>query len=837
MTHDPRKSQLSPEVSGLLSRLRRGIRTYVWIEGIAVAVTWIGAMFWLALALDYLPVLFGMRELPRGPRLVILIVVGLVLGWILYRWVFRRVFFPIRDSSLALLIERRFSKFDESLITTIQKATGDDRDETADERMMEQTRSAALRELQEIDIRKVFDFRPVVRAVVAALLFAITIGGFVILNQKAFGIASQRLYLLSNTPWPRKYAIEVVGVQIKRENPVRGIESVGRVVPFQESQVRVAKGASLTLMVRAQAGEGEASRKAPRSCVLRYWTDSGQRGRQQLQRIGSPRDGFQLYTIDTQPFQSILSNIFFEVRGGDHRVGPMEIRVVDEPAVEKLELHCVFPEYMVDQESNRWTPRVLDRWTNGMQLPMGTKVRVVARCNKPLQTIYAFDGDDPQRPVLKIEPSDESTFELELPSIDESEILEFILHDRDGVIAEQPHRLVIGVSEDQPPQVAARLRGIGLAVTPDVRIPVRGSIRDDYRVESSWIEIETPVTETLRQPLTTTSKGEIDTAVDFRERQRDPQTGFRLPAGQGGQIRLVVRSKDHFNLSENPNIGDSDVYQLDIVTPDRLLRILEQLEVGQRQRLEQVYQEMSEARDYIVRAGSQMTLDSSLREPGDATSPQDPLRSPSDIDNPLGSADLPDDDSQEQLRLQETRLLFAQRAILQIQKSTQELAGIAREFDSIRLQLVNNRVDSEDRKQLLQKQIIEPLVQLSDADLDSSEMTLVRRSEGGEASLMAKLEQHVSELEGQLRLAASLTIRNEEDAAEFAKLTDQHSRDSLQATDDVLSQIDAILSVLVKYETQNELLEIVRQMIEIEKSIYERTKKERDRQTLDGLFD
>ena len=44
------------------------------------------------------------------------------------------------------------------------------------------------------------------------------------------------------------------------------------------------------------------------------------------------------------------------------------------------------------------------------------------------------------------------------------------------------------------------------------------------------------------------------------------------------------------------------------------------------------------------------------------------------------------------------RQLFVQRSMLQSQKATQELSTMAVAFDEIRGQLVNNRIDAEDRK-------------------------------------------------------------------------------------------------------------------------------------------
>src|SRR5262245_33674796 len=90
-------SSLPPEISGLLSRLRWRIRAYVWLEGVSLAVIWLGATFWLALALDYLPVLAGIGEMPRAARAVLLAVIAGALALIIYRWLFRRLLARLAD--------------------------------------------------------------------------------------------------------------------------------------------------------------------------------------------------------------------------------------------------------------------------------------------------------------------------------------------------------------------------------------------------------------------------------------------------------------------------------------------------------------------------------------------------------------------------------------------------------------------------------------------------------------------------------------------------------------------------------------------------------------------
>ena len=169
--------------------------------------------------------------------------------------------------------------------------------------------------------------------------------------------------------------------------------------------------------------------------------------------------------------------------------------------------------------------------------------------------------------------------------------------------------------------------------------------------------------------------------------------------------------------------------------------------------------------------------------------------------------------AEDAIQKQELRLLFAQRSIIQIDKSTHEILGSAEAFDNIRLQLNNNRIDSEDRKKRFTEQIISPLRLI------------------GEES-MQQLRDQVSELASVLR---DLQISpNDPDVSGEA---DRLAESAIGQTDVTLKELDNVLSVLLKYETQNELLEIVRGMIKQQQEIKDRTKTESQRKAFDGLLD
>ena len=786
---------LSPAINSLLAKLRRRIRWVVLIEGISTAVAWLAISFWLALAIDYLPITFGFNELSKVSRIMILVLVSSLIAWVLYRLVFRRVFVRLHDSSLALLIEREYPHFNDSLLTTVSRANSSTDEVTADAALLDRTRIEAEKFVPYVDLHDIVTTKPMRRSIIFAAVMISSIVAFALIQPSAMKIASQRLCLLQEKLWPRRCRLELVGLKIKRENPIEGIDELGQLLMAKPgNEFRIAKGSTLTLMIRAEGDQTENQQRLPTNCSMIYRTTDGDQGAQTFKKIGAPRDGFQHYFLDEQPLRGILSDITFYVRGGDHRLGPFTITVVDEPTVISTKLACSFPSYIVDESSMRWTDRTID-WSGQARLPEGTEIIIRSASNKPLTKVYVRDRSDETMQAIQ---TDGKGFEFSLPRLANPINVEFFLCDTDGLVSEQPHTINIDPIEDQLPIVQTRLTGIGTAVTPDVQIPFTGTIKDDYSLKQTWVEIENSNGELISENMPVSADGKLDAVIDFKKRRQDSGEQYKLVATETSTVDLVVKADDKFNLQASPRTGVGDRYTLDVVSPSQLIRLLEQLEVGQRRRLEQIYVELADARGYLVRSKSKRAkADKKWVEPGDQ---------PTDIREPGEEQNGSD------IRQQELRLLFAQRALLQIDKSSREILGSVEAFENIRLQLINNRIDSEDRKKRFSEQIIAPLRLIA-------------------TTSMQQLSGEIVKLEVRLRdLQSSL---GDESVSQSA---DQLALKTIESSDVVLNQLDTVLNALIKYETQNELLEIVRKMIKQQQSLLERTKKERQRKAFEGLL-
>src|SRR5262245_36036725 len=145
-------SELAPAIARALASLRGRIRRYVSLEGLALAVAWLGLAFWLSLLIDWLPVTFGYDELTVGGRIAVLAVASGVLLAIVYLLVLRRLVVALPDRSLAVLMERRFRAYQDSLLTTVEMREEPEHAAVFNADMLERTCEDALEKTGQVKL-------------------------------------------------------------------------------------------------------------------------------------------------------------------------------------------------------------------------------------------------------------------------------------------------------------------------------------------------------------------------------------------------------------------------------------------------------------------------------------------------------------------------------------------------------------------------------------------------------------------------------------------------------------------------------------------------------------
>jgi hypothetical protein len=792
---------LAPDLRSLLAGLRWRIRLYIWLEGIALAVLWLGLLFWIGLALDYLPVRLGASEMPATARAILLGITGIVTAYILYRWILRRTFVRLGDRSMALLLERRFDGFDDSLVTAVEMAEVPDHASAFNRELLVRTADQARGRVRDVRYAAIFNSRALGWTVTAAALMVASLVAFYGANASAFEQAAQRLYLLSNEPWPRSAKIEVVGIEVLRPSTPGDETPRTFTVKYGEDKlVKVAKGSNVSLKVRAaQAPEAQV---VPQSCTIYYRTlKTGERirGERGSVTMSSYRDAgaWRNFWFDNKPFKGVLASIDFDVFGHDHRTSGYRLEVVDSPAIVGTVMDLVYPPYMVDEATSSHLPAMDQPYLPaGTFIPVGTQVKLKFKTNKNLVQADIVSSDSGELTTIELSPGahERQSFEYRIDALQGSVTLDVSLVDTDNVATERPFRVFLTAVEDQPPQVEVALKGIGSAVTPDVVIPIRGKISDDYAVERTWADVQVNDSgDPKDRPFGLGKSGAVDHQLDFRY-ERAEKTGLDIKPGD--KLLLAVKAADKFDLEGEPHVAVGDRYQLDVVTPEQLLAQLEVREVGLRRRFELIIEELTQMRDSLLRVKAGLS-------PGTSSSASlEDLRSDDDAE---GKQLTPEQKAQ---RAAELRLLRVQRAIMQSQKSVAEVQGVAAGFLDIREELINNRVDTEDRKNRLKEQIADPL------NHTCSEQ-------------FPKLDERLTALETRLRGAGGVKVASQEGSSAADQAIEQANL--------VLGELEAVLAKMQDLETYNELLEIVRDLLKDQEKLIERTQQERKRQTLEEL--
>jgi hypothetical protein len=335
---------------------------------------------------------------------------------------------------------------------------------------------------------------------------------------------------------------------------------------------------------------------------------------------------------------------------------------------------------------------------------------------------------------------------------------------------------MIAVVADELPEVAVQLRGIGSAVTPQATIPLVGTIIDDHGVAEAWIDGQMDKQEPHRRALSNiadTSRENVELGR-FDLAAIDPRTQKRLLVLQPGQqITLSAKASDAFDLAPEPHVGSSQRFVLDIVTDSQLRALLEKRELGLRQRFEALHEKMISTRELITR----IELD-----------PQ------GDDRQPLSAEEVA-------LRRERDKL----RVVGVLQNVTQlsfETLGVAEGFEDIVVELENNRIDTEELTQRLGRDIAEPLRVVA-------------------TELMPELEKRVQEIPDALDKPG-------ENANVLAGAIIQ--------SDEVVAAMQRILDRMLELESYNELVELLRGIVDDQQQLNEETKVQR-RERLRSLLD
>ncbi len=540
---------------------------------------------------------------------------------------------------------------------------------------------------------------------------------------------------------------------------------------FEDGHRKVARGSDVEIVVKA-----DTNKEVPEVIELRYVTDEGVRGRQLMQREGEAVAGKEPYQYFTYTFEAVPSGRTLEIAGGDVRLRDLRLEVVDSPSVVDMKLDFDYPAY------TGLSPSRGNDATGAMQIPRGASVALRAVANKPLVGVAVrLTGGGVEDEVRELSLASEDEFHFEIDQLLTDRVLLFTLTDTDGLRNREPLRLALTAMPDNAPQWSVRPSGIGSAITPQARLPFSGKLTDDFGVVELWFEYLIDHGHPRRADIELSSRNiteaRIAEAFDVRT--------LKLEPGRQLEIRLAA-SDNHALPPEGPHEGTSETFTLDVVTAEELRAILESRELNLRRRFESTIAALETTNQWLTKFSPESLV------PRD----KDPAESAEDEDG----AQRPD----AQAKLHSLATLRVQRAVQDARMGAAETSGIATSFEQIGAELQNNRVpDYEELLSRLNTGIAEPLHGIAEEMFPSFR----------------------SELEN-MREALSGAAGNAFDV----EAIDQALTASVIQSERILTEMHRVLDRMLELETFNELVELLRSIIESQEQIAEQTRQERKAQ-------
>ncbi|MGZ0168409.1 MAG: hypothetical protein ACKVHE_02530 [Planctomycetales bacterium] len=816
-------ADLRPELQSVLTQLRSRIRRYVFIEGAALILAVLGGLFWLSLAVDHAWFQISRLELPQWFRASFDIgVVGLV-AFLLLSWVGLRLLRSYRTKALALVLERRFPELDDRLVTAVELAEAGSVDQgKLAVAMAGRTIDDAVKATRQLDLASVFDRGPLQRALVAAAVAIASIGGLAVASNSTLQTWKNSFIDLDAEYWRRETGLVI-----------RVIAQPGDIVrEFNDQFYKHARGADLTIQIDVEEG-----RKAPERVQLKYRLANGRgQGTVLCSRVGD--------STFRHSLAALLDDVEFYVYGGDFvNRTPYRVHIVEPPQLDQVELACFYPAYtrMRNPESTDEKPLrdVVPVRGTQVELPNETEFLLNATCNKPLTKVrmqfggYELTfgrstvGADASARLVHRSEEDEVLENRDIPaevfgkwvSEDGTRIsvpfvlsayetdaaitradglttevgkpfvlapdtnLRIYLEDSDGILTAEPSRIQVGGIVDETPIVETGLRGIGTSITRKASIPVLGRLIDDYGLASAQFEFKVDETEVadvrpFKNALSTHQDGssrrefELDRDEEFERFEVLP-----LDLSLGQRLVLSVVATDGDNLN-GPHRSRGERYAFKVVSNEELQSVLYQRELNLRAQFERVITETKQTQQDLILHRSRIDAKKRLLADKDESETAETAK-----------------------RIREIELAVtacAERSLHAVRKNANETASVELSFRDIREELVNNGLHTPQTLERIDDRIVKPLGLITANDFPA-----------------------VDEALGVFRL----TNERRNNATEAI----DHSVEMLRG---MIIRMERVLAEMEKLKEFQKAVEELKLILEQQRGLLERTKKERKRKLL-----
>ena len=866
-------NNLVPEARTLINQLRSRIRSYVFWEGLALVIVVLGALFWLSFALDWAYFRFSHLELPRWFRALVLISgIGLVtMG--AFSWIGLRLLRGLRTKALALVLERRFPELDDRLVTAVEAAEGlSNTDSPVTAAMLQKTLTDVAEVTRRLDVRSVFDQRPLRRALMIAAGLIASILGLMVVDSAAMERWVAGYLSLQDGYWPRETEL-VIKVVVQPGDQLR---------EFTDRHYRHPKGGDLALQIEVPPGK---------TLPNRIRLDS-RMGRGMSQTWLTPTaDG-----VFRHSFVGLIEDSRLWISGGDFSHSqPYWIEVVPPPEVTRVVLSSLYPPYT---GLNRQTEQGVERTPSELKgaqisLPLETDFLLEIAANKPLQRariegdagadrweitissdqsgthsatilLKSQDGKPQLQHEIPLPPGSESFWSqggtafslpfllsaagatrlpeqlrgaaethqsLTLPiTLPTDSLLRITLEDRDQIVSPAPTRFTINGIVDQPPVVETRLKGIGSSITRKARIPVAGTVIDDYGVASVKFEFKVDDGAEWQQRNLANPPEEGTRTFSLQRNEQEIYERFDvqpLDLSIKQRLTLTVAALDgctvpsmglpHFqaNAGQTPDAPQPSFahratglkFVLTIIPEEELLSMLYGRELNLRKRIEQIIAESKITLKELQTQHDLLKETPAARESADTDAATPPATTPPANSVPattVPATTVPAATVQTSSTPTANRLSLsavADRSLHGIRKNATETAGVESAFAEIREELVNNAADTPAMLERLDQKILAPLNNINTATFPQVDGAL-----------------------GLFRLALDKELNPRGDL-----------ENSIESTTTLIRQLESVLGEMAEMARFDAILEDLKKTIKSEMDLLEETKRKRKEKAIKAL--
>lgn len=745
------------------------------LTGICLVICACGAVFWSTTGLDQGWFLLQRLELPTPLRVVLLTVLLPLLLWLTVR----RIAFPlvrrIADADVALLLERRFPQFQDRLLTSVEAAAGYPEHSPLVEGMLRRAAGEAESLSVTTPAAGVFDPRSLRQLAAAAGVLSLSVIIPGLLQPGLLPRWWSAFVLCDDVYHLRTTALEVFAVA----------QPGDRRREFQQEAEHLVYRHPRMADLELELVVPERDEVSGREWVV------PERVRIDVTRPDGTRSRVFVSSTSPRTFRFVMTRlqeaVTVEFLAGDYRSAvPYEILPVTPPSIDAIDLDCHYPDYTGWNQLRETAIRVTG---SEVSLPLGTTFRLSASSAKPLQSarilsdLFELSGDRETTRVIPREgfqplfqhlppllsPDGRTVsvaFALSagtetagpqtgsgttaaadgkpdasggLP-VASNTALRFFLHDDDDVMSVNPEVLRFRGIEDRPPVITARGSGIDTAVTRLARIPITGRIQDDYGIASAGFRFLVDDETGWRPRPFRRPPAEGMLEFDLQREEGQPFEVFDvqpLELSEGQTLTLAVAAQDGNPASENGETR-SEPLIFRVVSNEELLSLLYTREIALRRRFEEVISQLEQVRDDLL-----FHQEVSRR-----------------LDTGDSAAIRPED--------QVAVTTCATRSGNMLRRQTNELNAIARGFDEIVEQLINNAVPPKQLAENMRTRIPDPIRQLTgqpvtDADRAIGEFRVAAIEARKTLALLQASHTQVSQIVITLRQI----LENVRDLAEF----------------------------------------------------------------------